>query len=180
MPTKTQTKKDVNKKYPRRNGIYYRDTPEGVKKYVSITNALQAIAKPQLIGWAAKGAARYALNDPNLTEGQAAGMIYGERDTKAAIGSTVHSLLEALELGAKVNLKGIPLKYRGYAESYNKFLDAWKPEVVHFNGKPLRETLVYSDKYGIAGRVDTILKLQDGRQGVVDWKTGGIYDEIGR
>lgn len=175
MPKKTL--KEINKKYPRRNGIYYRDTEEGLKKYISITKALESIAKPQLIPWAARGAARHALNNPTLTEQQAAGMIYGERDTKAAIGTTVHSLLEALEQGASIDLKSTPPKYRGYAESYNKFSDTWKPEVVHFNGEPLRETLVYSDKYGIAGRVDTCLKLHDGRQGVVDWKTGGVYAE---
>ncbi len=173
LKTKSVIKKEINKKYPRRNGIYYIDD----KKYISITNILQAIAKPQLIPWAAKGAARYALNDPTLTEAQAAGAIYGERDEKAKIGSTVHSFIEALEQGAKINTSNLPPKYKGYADSYNKFIENWKPKILKFDGKPLKEYLVHSEKYGIAGRMDTALQLHNGKTGIVDWKTGGVYGE---
>ena len=143
--------KQMAEKFKRRNGFYYLSED---KIYPSVTTMLQIIAKPQLMSWAAKEAARAALADPTLSEQEAASIIYRKRDSAADRGKAVHSFAEMYQAGAKIDIEALPEAFRGYAKGFVSFIDGFKPDIIH------RELQVWSDKYQYAGSLDMIMKIR--------------------
>lgn len=170
------------------------------REYVSVTNYLSVIAKPALIGWAAKveremvvGAAvalvkaapvpiNVAEFERRLVDSLGKHKASQKKLAEATeIGSQVHALIEwtlrkelSLEVGDKPLLRGDPanIAFEAYLE--------WRKTV---NLEPLEiEQEVHSDRYGFAGTLDLVALLdlpQYGRtRAILDWKTGaGIYSE---
>jgi hypothetical protein len=150
--------------------------------YPSITNIIDVLDKPALIGWAAKetaGAAwdhRHALVAIDDRE-TAVEMLKGARfrgrggsKRKADVGSVVHSVAEALA-------KGTDLPEFGPDEE--PFLDGFMAFVSDFDPMFLRsEGTVFNETHRYAGTFDFLAAI--GRFIVIgDFKTGsGIYEEV--
>ncbi len=157
-------------KSDRRNGFYFINE----KPYPSVTTILQAIAKPQLIYWAAKTAARAALANPGLSESEAAGAIYSKRDTAGKLGTTVHSFVEAWKNNHTPDLTGIDAPYIPYAKAFLSFVEKGLFTFLE------HEKTVFSSKHGFAGTLDIIAKDKDGNLWVLDVKTSNdVYPEMG-
>jgi len=153
----------------RRNSLYYID---GVKiPLVSVTTILSALAKPQLIYWAAITASGLALENPLITAKDAAAGIYKVRDNKGNIGSDIHHMIEKDDYG---DVEKLPDRVKGYIVAYEK----WKGSMSHdtiFNEKS-----VFSLKYKYAGTLDRIIKTKDGKIWLIDFKTSkDLYPETG-
>jgi hypothetical protein len=173
MMAKGKTGKNDDGVPQRRNGFYYIDEK---RIYPSVTTVLQVIAKPGLIYWAARTAARAALANPLMSEDQAISAIYQEKAKGTDRGQAIHNFIEAFRTGKKVNVKSMPKEHRGYAIAFMKFVQVFKPKSM-----PVRRT-VWSDKYEIAGTLDDLMTFHDkkGKVWLVDFKTGkDIYPEAG-
>lgn len=152
----------------RRGGLYY--LPQFDEPLPSVTDILKAIAKPQLIYWAAKTAATAALADPTLSVEQACAKLYEKRDAAGDRGRNVHTIIELIEKGKA----DYPTDPNGYITAYKKFKAEVQYEILH------TEMICYSTKYKFAGQVDEIVKLKDGRICILDWKTSsGVYPDYG-
>jgi len=135
---------------------------------------LKVIAKPALIHWAAKEAARAALADPTLEEQQAVAKIYEKRDAAGSIGSTIHSFLEAYTTGASVETDSLPPAMRGYGEAFKGFVTDFRPIILE------KEKTIFSDIHKYAGTLDALMKSPGGTAGLMDFKTSsGVYREYG-
>lgn len=168
---------------------------------ISVTSALGAgMAKPFLIGWAAKVTAERAIDDHDiigamLAKGQeraaldhVKGARWADSGTKADRGTIVHSALEAYLAGKEVereavesalNEKRVPRAMWGSAfkmiDGLMEFLADEEPEVYW------SEATVYSRTHGYAGTADLIGRMRVGGSlvpVVLDVKTSkAIYDE---
>lgn len=156
----------------RRDGFYHLP---GNRKYPSVTTILGVLAKPALIHWAAKTSAALVLDDPAQydTAEKAAGGIYAARDKAADRGSMVHSLIEALFRGSPVDASDMPDHVKGYYSAFWKWVKAVRPTPVY------AEATVYNDQFGYAGTTDLIAAFPDKALRLIDFKTGGIYQEVG-
>ena len=152
---------------------------------ISVSTALQAVAKPALIGWAretALQAVRYLLlegaeeepwlpRDPEVVEGliaRAREMALTRRDQAAQLGTALHHLIEEHIWGRE------PAVPPELAHAYAAYLE-WErqADLVVL----LAELPVYSLEHRYAGTVDAI-GLREGALVALDWKsTGGIYLE---
>jgi len=163
----------TNKKIPkRRNGYYYLDNgdPNG-REYVSVTTVLQVIAKPALMYWAAKTAAKAALKDPSISEEEASKSIYGAKKKAGIRGSDVHKFVETYKKGGKVTIRK---ELKPYADAFVSFLGQTDPKIKE------NEKEIYSDKYKYAGTLDIIMEDKQGKVWIVDIKTtSGVYPESG-
>lgn len=168
-----------------KSGRYYTFRNEN---FWSVTNILNALAKPALTYWAANEAANFACDNAehlaHLVENDreaAYDMIrrapWRNREKAADLGTLLHSATEAYVLGKP--FPKVPKKAEGYMESFRAYLDAYTPEVI------ATEMSVYSRRWHYAGTLDRI-EIVDGRRLLTDTKTGkvnertgsGIYPEI--
>ena len=173
MMAKGKTGKQEDGAPQRRNGFYYIDEK---RVYPSVTTILQVIAKPALINWAARAAARAALANPLMSEEQAISAIYQSRAEGTDRGQAIHNFIEAFRTGKRINVKSMPKEHQGYAIAFMKFVQAFKPKSM-----PVRRT-IWSDKYEFAGTLDDLMTFHDkkGKVYLVDFKTGkDIYPESG-
>jgi len=156
---------------PLKRGSYYY-IPGIPKPLVAVTSVINEIyAKPALIGWAAKTAARAALANPWMSEKEAAGVIYRTKEEAGTRGKDVHRLVDEFIDG---RLKKVRREIAGYIKAYQKF----KKDIPH--RVIVSEKIVYSKKYGYAGTLDRILKFASGELVLVDIKTGKyVYEEAG-
>jgi len=156
---------------PRRDGYYHLDG----RKYPSVTTILQVLAKPALVGWAAKTAASLVLDEPekySTAEAAAAG-IYAARDSAGSRGTTVHSIAESYAEGRPLAPEDIAPAYQGFARAIKEFWATAKPQPV------CSEALLVSTTHSYAGRVDLIAQI-GGETAILDFKTGkGVYAEAG-
>ena len=167
-----KTIEQINKEHPRRAGFYYLKIGGKDYKLPSVTTIIgKTLAKPALVPWAARTAAEIALNDPTLSVQECASGIYRARDKAANRGSMVHSLVESISKGAKIDIAGLPDEVRGYAQAFVDWFSMVKPKIL------LTEQVVYSLKYGYAGRLDFVADI-NGKIFLVDIKTGKtLYTE---
>jgi len=164
----TETKKEIPR---RRNGFYYLDEN---RIYPSVTTILQILAKPALVSWAAKEAARAALADPTLSEQEAAGVIWSKRGKASDRGRAIHSFAEVYQQGGHVEIDQLPPEFQGYAKAFVSWIESFKPKIIH------RETEIHSDQFCYAGTLDMILEDMRGEKWLVDIKTSSdIYPEMG-
>lgn len=159
----------MDQRSDRRGGFYW---DSGVP-YVSVTNAIGVIDKPQLRYWFGKEVYLAMVKNPTLNQQEALTAPYATSDSAASRGSTIHSLIEAYKKSGVV-IDSVPEKYKGYANAFYKWIDEFKPEIVE------NEKTVISKLHGYAGTLDMIVK-KDGKTYLVDFKTnkkGEVYDEV--
>lgn len=168
---------------------------------ISVTSALGAgMAKPYLVGWAAKVTAERAIDDHEiigamLAKGQERAAIdhvkgarWGDSGTKADRGTIVHSALEAYLAGKEIDTEVVEaalLEKRvpramwksafGMINGLMEFLADEEPEVYW------SEATVYSRTHGYAGTADLFCRMRVGgalMPVVLDVKSSkAIYDE---
>lgn len=81
-------------------------------------------------------------------------------------GTDIHNMIES-DLAESKEMP-VPEELEPFAQAFKK----WKLKV---NAKPLHlEKVLYSDKYGFAGRCDFIGEIE-GKVVVADWKTSNVY-----
>lgn len=153
----------------------------------SVTTVLnRAIAKPQLLKWAARMAAQWCADNvdgliPMGTETwveTAVGAADRHRDAAAKAGSQLHTVAERLIYGEPIgeaDETGEPLapEVREMATHLARFMDRRGVEpVVH-------EAIVFHETHKWAGTLDVIADLGDGHRWLLDYKTSaaGVYPE---
>jgi hypothetical protein len=176
---------------PTNKGRYYTDPQDVLKRYVSVTNVIDTINKPALVGWAARTVAEQAVNDLVLVtkmsrtdkDGAIAylkGKPYAEKDAAANLGSRIHGIAEGHELGH--DMPELADDERAMVEQYLAFRDDWKPTY------EATEATVCNRTHAYAGTLDGLLRFQQYRLPkagdalvVGDYKTGrtGPYAEWG-
>jgi hypothetical protein len=149
------------------------------ERALGVTTATdKGVAKPNLIRWAAKSVAGYAIDHWSELESMKPserlkvleGAPWAERDEAAVRGRDVHSLVERLAAGEEL---AIPEALVGHVDAYLKFVEDWRPKEL------LVEATVVNRTYRYMGTLDLIADLADGLRWLLDWKTGasGIWPE---
>lgn len=137
------------------------------------------VAKSNLIGWAARSVAGYAIDhwtelaelstSKRLRELEQAA--WSERDAAAGRGTAVHRLAAQLAAGDEVD---VPEALLGHVDSYLAFAQQYRIEELAV------ERMVINRRYRYAGSLDLIARI-DGEPAIwlLDWKTGasGIWPE---
>jgi hypothetical protein len=145
---------------------------DGVRT-TSVTTILSAgIPKPQLVPWAARVAAEYAVANPGASYEEIKDAPTRERDKAGIRGTAVHDLAEEIIHGRQVD---VPDELYPYVDGYVRFLDSFSVNPV------LVERTVAHRGMGYAGRFDAIVELPTlhGTAPVMmDLKTSnGVYRE---
>jgi len=165
---------------------YYLTPPDGGKAVLvpSATGLLELLAKPALVGWAARIAADYAINEWDtlsalpMSERHAAiaGSAKAARNRAAVKGTEVHRLAEQLLHGHPVDAAPDVLPK---VEAAARFIEASGLKV------QLTEARVFSDcdddfnLCGYAGTFDVLAEHPRYGRILVDWKTGsGPWPEM--
>lgn len=151
----------------RRGGMYWKDG----KPYISITTVLSIIDKPQLRYWFGREVYLAMVVDPTLSEQTALAAPYKKNEVAKARGTLVHSLIEVYKTTGHA-VTQIP-EMKGYMTAFNSWIKDLGVEVLD------QERTIISEKHGIAGTCDLLVKIK-GRDGiwVVDAKTGkDLYPE---
>lgn len=133
-------------------------------------------AKTQLIGvaelWATDAPSQFFADETTLWEALKANQLTWEdvRDRAGSRGTDVHRLVfEALANGLDPWTVTMTDEEKGYAAGVVKFWQEEEPEAL------LVEQIVYSERLGVAGRLDFYgsIKSREG-VGIIDLKTGGF------
>lgn len=150
----------------RRGGFYWINK----KPYVSVTQILKCIAKPQLRYWFGKQVFLAMTKDPTLSEQEALASPYKVNTKAKARGTTIHSIVEAYKkTGTKIDktLK----EYQGYTNAFHKWVEDNKLKIKE------NEKTVISKTHKYAGTLD-LLVARNGETWIIDVKTGkDIYLE---
>lgn len=152
------------------------------KKVDGVTTALQLLAKPALIMWAAKKAGEHVsetlvpgvgLDEMQISQlAKDAQMAHrNNKDMAAEMGSKIHDWIEKYVAGES---PPEPL-HEGMKKATQSFVEWYKTQ----NIRPLfTEKRLCSVNYEFAGTADLVCEL-DGKLTILDWKTGsGIYPEM--
>ncbi len=150
---------------------------DGVRA-IGVTTALNALAKPALIDWAARVTSEYAVNNwdelaelPPATRLDRIGRARWDTVKEAAVrGTRIHDLGEKVSHGVEVE---VPDELRGPVDAYARFLDDWDIEMV------ATETPCCNTNHRYAGTADGWAKIgRTGENVLLDIKTGkGVYSE---
>jgi hypothetical protein len=148
------------------------------RKYPRVTSILGCMAKPALVGWAAKSVAEYAVEHvetwQQLPPPDAVRLLKGapwsERDAAGDRGSAIHAAIESYLRGQSFP-DGMTEEELAVAKVAERFLREHKPEPIGV------EVTVYSPLMGYAGTCDLPCRIGE-RIWLLDWKTSkGIYGE---
>ena len=154
----------------KRGGFYWKDG----KPYISVTRVISVIDKPALRYWFGIKVWEAMVKDPTLDQKEALRTPYTESGKARERGSTVHSIVEAWKQSQKA-VDTVPEKFRGYAQAFYDWVKDNKITII------AHERSVFSDKYGYAGTLDLLVKMNgNDKLVVVDVKTskgGAIYPE---
>jgi hypothetical protein len=151
----------------RRGGMYWVDG----RPYVSVTEVLKIINKPQLMYWFGREVYRAMLVDPTMDEQTALGKPYQSSDSAKNRGTTVHSIVESYKHTGN-RIQDIPEAYRGYADAFYNFMADFKVELIE------QERTLFNEMHKMAGTLDIYAKLGD-KNFIIDVKTGkDIYNEF--
>lgn len=160
-------------------------------KVMGVTTALSnGFPKPKLLAWAAKCAAREAINllhmsDQERLRWEVENDIHDDGQlfdhlvnahvrlrTRAAVrGTKIHRVAQDVVYGKEVE---VPIELAGHVAQCARFLDEWKVRPL------LVEKVVGNYRYGYAGTFDLIAEIPDGRRILFDYKTGdsGIWPDV--
>jgi hypothetical protein len=145
----------------KRRGAYYW---RGTTPYISVTNILKVIAKPQLTYWFGKQVYLAMLINPEMTEQEALASPYKVSGKARDKGTTVHSIVESFKtIKTPIDVAD---EFKGYAKAFYQWIDDFKPEIIEHEKK------LFSEKYKIAGTLDLLVKNTTGELMVIDVKTG--------
>lgn len=147
-----------------------------------VTTALQIIAKPQLIWWAASEASNYVK--ANITPGvpldeldiqhlcDEARKAHNKKKDKAAdAGTYIHNWIEDYVSGKNPD-KPVSLQLNRVIEDFLNWWEGRNIEVIS------PEQVFCSPTHKLAGTADLVCRV-DGKLTIMDWKTGsGIYPEM--
>lgn len=168
MPAQT------DRRTKRRGGFYWEEVDGKEEPFVSVTTVLKVIDKPALMHWMAREVYYAMATDPSLSLQEARAVT--TRMSKEAMrrGSLVHGIAEEWKKNQRsVNVDNLPKDIRGYAQA----LDKWGKDVQPFMVE--NEKTVVSKKYGYAGTLDALAKIND-ELVIIDYKSnkkGAVYDE---
>lgn len=150
---------------------------DGVKA-IGVTTALNALAKPALVDWAARVTTAYAVDHwdelaqlPPAARLDKIGRARWDTVKEAAVrGTRIHDLGEKVSHGTAVE---VPDELRGPVDAYARFLDEWDIEI------EATETPCCSTKHRYAGTADAWGRIgRTGEKVLLDIKTGkGVYNE---
>lgn len=160
-------------------------------KYLpSITNVIDVLNKPYLIGWGAKVALEKSIEverqyPGRLMSNPRAGIAYLKkeseriRDAAATKGTKIHEACEYLAKGLSLaDLPGEPLNAEEmrYVDSWQRWADLWQPEFLALELTVFGKT---PEGLGYAGTTDFIAKI-NGRIVAGDLKTtrSGLHNEV--
>ena len=161
---------EATAKDKKRNGWYYAND----KAYVGVTTVINVVDKSNaLIPWATKIVALAARAHPEWSVEKLMAEPYAQRDAKADIGTTVHSLAEAIGRGNIPDVKTITESFRGYAGGVVDFHKRCVKRVL------FSESTGYNDKEGYAGTMDEIFEGYDNLNYLADYKTGKYLYKTG-
>lgn len=164
-------------------GHSYRDAVG--RKVPGVTTILKAVAKPALIGWAARAAADSVIDrwdeltqlSPSERHKLVSGAPNANRDAAAIRGTRVHNIADKISQGQDPS---VPEELRGHVESHVRFLDEWDVITI------ASEFVVVNNVHGYAGTGDLFAWLRDPNSAdrryelwLIDAKTnkGGVYGE---
>lgn len=171
----------------RLGGTIYRDRYgrynwKGWGPIPSVTSVIGSMNKPALVPWAAKCVAEAARA---IAEDLVAGKLKGPeaiaklrdtdtlkrapdnaRDSKADVGTTVHSVAEQMALGMTVDASVFAPDTQPYIRSFVRWYERVHPRICAV------EAMCANRTWGYAGTFDTIMVV-GGRVMVVDYKTSG-------
>lgn len=158
-------------KQNKRGGFYWIQE----KPYVSVTEVLKIIDKPQLRYWFGKQVYLSMVENPQLSEKEAMSAPYKKSDKAKSRGSSVHSIVEACKTGTEVKfeLAETEKELGGYRDAFLKWINELNVKVVE------NEKTVISEKYKYAGTLDLLVRINGNKElTLVDVKTGkDIYPE---
>lgn len=161
---------------PLRKGSVYRI--EGVE-YPSVTSILRVIAKPALMTWLQKQAAKKALEDPQtyFTPEKVLAALELDKDAAGQRGSNVHAIAHEYVRFLKGEIPADDMrKYETdpYYPAIVSFFETMKPEII------ASELTVFNRQHVYAGTLDLLAVLGDGKRYVLDWKTAkAVWPEYG-
>ena len=148
----------------------------------SVTTIMKVgLAKPQLVSWAARMSAEYAVKQwdelSELPDWEKVAKIRDAHvqvaDKAADIGDVVHDLIDAWNKGDPYPDPRLPRQIDGFVNSFVKFMTERRPEFIE------SEVTLWSRTYDYAGTADWIAVI-GGRVILGDNKTGKrVYDEVG-
>jgi hypothetical protein len=167
--------------------MFSKDSPQGRlyswfgDDYASVTSVLKkGIAKPDLVGWAAKSVAKIAVASQEQEDGslrklsieELMSAFDSERNGASNIGNIVHAIAEKISKSQEYEVPNEPSDVARFVDSFNQFITDWSPKFIE------SEAFVVSKKYQYAGTLDAIVEI-DGEIYILDIKTGkGIYPEV--
>ena len=154
--------------------------PHTGQQVPSVTSISGLIDKPHLVPWSAKLAAEFAADNAEEVLGlsdrdlRVACITTGGkrlRDKGKNIGSSAHNAIEALTLG-RMTFEDVPEEVRHHVKGWSEWVKAFVDSFL------LVEATVWSHRHGYAGTLDTVVRLKDGRNCLVDYKTSkDVYVE---
>lgn len=163
-----------NKKDRRRGGFYFKPVDGKEIPYISTTEILRVIAKPQVIYWHGKQIYLAMVANPSLSEEEALAVPRRKMKDAMARGTTVHSIVEGYVHTQAHIADKVAEEFKPYAEAFYRFVEEHRVKITG------REKTVFSDKYGYAGTLDLEVSMY-GEKGISlgDVKTGkALYPEV--
>ena len=155
----------------RKNNYHY---VEKLNLYLPrVTSILNIIAKPQLVNWAAKTAAKLAAVYPQEEPEEIVARVFDVRDTAADIGTQIHNIIK-IKPPEELKIEDCEERFRNRIFAYLTFL-----KLIGFKALIFSEMLVFSKQFGYAGHADQGFVTEAGLKILVDYKTGNLYDEVG-
>lgn len=99
---------------------------------------------------------------------------YGGPSNAATIGTDVHAAIEACLTGKAMGVRG-KITCSAAAHCYDLFLDWWSAQEDW--SCVVTEGLVFAWQPAVAGRLDCVLRHEDGRHQLVDFKSSNFMDQ---
>lgn len=150
----------------RRGGMYWKD---GIP-YLSVTEVLKIINKPQLMYWFGREVYRAMVVDPTMDERTALAKPYETSDNAKSRGTTIHSIVEAYKTTGE-RIQDVAEPYRGYAEAFYQFMKDHDVQIIE------QEKTLFDPVEKLAGTMDMYCQIGDSYI-ILDVKTGKeIYKE---
>jgi hypothetical protein len=157
----------MNFHFDEKTHTYYLDD----KRLTGVTTILGVIAKPQLIGWAARMAVEAMVAGATPEEAKVAHT--KKKEAAGEHGTDTHALVEQWVKACIESFNGKPVATKE-TDAITKFRDWAVEEVDHFLFSERR--MYWGEPHWIAGTCDFAYVGKDGKRYIADFKTStGIY-----
>lgn len=168
--------------------MFSKDTPQGRlyswlgDDYASVTNIIKkGIAKPDLVGWAARSVAKIAVAKQTGEDGALVKLNVDElmaafdegRNGASNTGNIVHAIAEKISKSMDFEITEDHDHILSFVNAFNQFMADWSPKFIE------SEAFVVNRELHYAGTLDAIVDI-GGELFILDIKTGkNIYPEVG-